>query len=45
MTCKTLGTTFHFIVTSTTIRQDAKKKLENLRKKGIRRVKMKKRKA
>jgi hypothetical protein len=30
MTSKTLGTNFHFIVTSTTIRGDAKRKLENL---------------
>jgi len=35
MTFKTLGTNFHFIVISTTIRGDAKRKLENLWKKGI----------
>jgi hypothetical protein len=30
MTFKTLGTNFHFFVISTTIRGDAKRKVENL---------------
>jgi hypothetical protein len=45
MTSKTFATNFHFIVTSITIKGYAKRKLEKLRKKGIRRVKVKKRKA